>query len=287
MLTVDTGDRDLERRTSRCAGDAGLGRARFGHADAAARSRLRWRHSIRWCARSPGCRRHGATRIRFDGQAKASLVDRRRPERQPPSRHRDRDPARARRLARSCRQRRTCAPIRWGSAAFTHRRHGGHHWRGRRASPTRCTSWCAGKPDSLRIAGSVSMVALQGQRRWHLAAAAPGNHSCASIRSRLAFPHQGWTLASPARLISWLGQVTVHGHPPPAQHRWQRRGSGQRHHCPATRPASSTPASSGLDLLDVFGVLEPRLRPRSTAGDRSSCTWPARATRRRSRGAHR
>jgi len=112
----------------------------------------------------------------------------------------------------------------------------------------------AGKPDSLGIAGSVSMVALTGSGggTWR-----PGTRESQMRLDSLslAFPHQSWTLAAPA-LISWVGgQANVHD----TLRLRTTDGSGEVRvsgTVPGDAPGKLDASVSGLDLLDVFGVLE-------------------------------
>ena len=111
-----------------------------------------------------------------------------------------------------------------------------------------------GTPDSMGVAGSVDMVALNasGGGTWQ-----PGSPA-ARLRVdslSLAFPHQRWQLASPAEISLAGSQVSLRN-----TFRLQSTdGSGEVRvsgTVPGDSPGKLDASVRGLDLLDVFGVLQ-------------------------------
>lgn len=112
----------------------------------------------------------------------------------------------------------------------------------------------SGRPDSLRVAGSVDMVALNGSGGGTWTTGAKGSTIQLDSVS-LNFPHQGWRLARPARMSLAGGQLAFAD----TLRLLSVDGSGE------VRVSGTTPGDTpgkldanikGLDLLDVFGVLQ-------------------------------
>jgi hypothetical protein len=112
----------------------------------------------------------------------------------------------------------------------------------------------SGKPDSLRVAGTIDMIALSGSGggTW----TKDGQRSAIQLDSMsLNFPHQGWRLARPTRLILARGQVAFGD----TVRLRSTDGSGEIRvsgTTPGDVPGGLDASIRGLDLLDVFGVME-------------------------------
>ncbi len=112
----------------------------------------------------------------------------------------------------------------------------------------------SGKPDSLRFATSVKMVALTGSGggTWMRR---PKESAVHLDSLSLEFPHQGWRLAQPARISYVDGQLAFLD----TLRLQSTDGSGDVRvsgTTPGEVPGHLDASVKGLDLLDLFGVLE-------------------------------
>ena len=111
-----------------------------------------------------------------------------------------------------------------------------------------------GTMDSLRVAGSVGMMALHGSGggSW---IRRPDGSNIQLDSARLDFPHQSWGLAKPARMSLRAGQLAFVD----TLRLRSSDGSGDIRisgAMPADAPGKLDANIKGLDLLDVFGVLD-------------------------------
>lgn len=112
----------------------------------------------------------------------------------------------------------------------------------------------SGKPDSLRFGASVEMTALDGTAggTWRRDSTAS---SVALDSLSLAFPHQRWRLATPTRVLLKHGQLSLSD----TLRLMSTDGSGTVRisgSVPGDAPGALDANVTGLDLLDVFGVLQ-------------------------------
>jgi autotransporter translocation and assembly factor TamB len=112
----------------------------------------------------------------------------------------------------------------------------------------------AGKLDSLAVAGSVGMVGLDanGSGVWERSA---GMESIRLDALALRFPHQSWQLTAPARIAVTGGQVALAD----TVGLMATDGSGTIQisgTVPSNTPGRFDAHVRGLDLLDIFGVIE-------------------------------
>ncbi len=112
----------------------------------------------------------------------------------------------------------------------------------------------SGKPDSLDVAGSIAMVGVDasGAGLWQRST---GVESIRLDALALAFPHQSWRLTAPTRIAVTNGQVALGD----TVRLLATDGSGSIRvsgTVPSDTPGRLDARVRGLDLLDIFGVIE-------------------------------